>query len=160
MARAADDHGIPLREATGVWVRLALQSLGGPAGQIAVLHRLVVEQRRWISERRFLHALNYAMLLPGPEAQQLTTYVGWLLHGVRGGLIAGGLFILPGFVSILALSIVYLLYGQTRVVHAHIVLSDLESQIAANVARKEREASTITAQLVRAMRHNRKADHA
>lgn len=118
MARAAEDHGIPLREATGVWVRLALQSLGGPAGQIAVLHRLVVEQRRWISERRFLHALNYAMLLPGPEAQQLTTYVGWLLHGVRGGLIAGGLFILPGFLSILALSVVYLAYGQTRVVVA------------------------------------------
>jgi chromate transporter len=118
MTRPADAHGIGLREATGVWVRLALQSLGGPAGQIAVLHRLVVEERRWISERRFLHALNYAMLLPGPEAQQLTTYVGWLLHGARGGLIAGGLFILPGFLTILVLSVVYATYGGTRVVAA------------------------------------------
>lgn len=95
------------RQALAVWLRVAVQSFGGPAGQIAVMHRLVVEEKRWVSERRFLHALNYAMLLPGPEAQQLATYLGWLMHGVPGGLVAGGLFILPGFLSILGLSILY-----------------------------------------------------
>ncbi len=95
------------RDATRVWTRVALQSFGGPAGQIAVVHRIVVAEKGWISEERFLHALSYCMLLPGPEAQQLVTYVGWLLHGVRGGLAAGLLFILPGFLSILALSILY-----------------------------------------------------
>lgn len=90
-----------------MWVKVALHSFGGPAGQIGVIHRVVVEEKGWLSENRFLHALSYCMLLPGPEAQQLATYVGWLLHGVRGGLIAGGLFILPGFVSILVLSILY-----------------------------------------------------
>ena len=89
-------HGVSQREALSVWLRIALLSFGGPAGQIAVMHRILVDEKRWISERRFLHALNYCMLLPGPEAQQLATYIGWLMHGTRGGLIAGGLFILPG----------------------------------------------------------------
>ena len=98
---------VPFREALRVWVRVALLSFGGPAGQIAVMHRILVDEKRWVSERRFLHALNYCMLLPGPEAQQLATYVGWLLHGWRGGLVAGTLFILPGFLSIFALSVLY-----------------------------------------------------
>ena len=94
-------------DALWVWARVAASSFGGPAGQIAVMHRILVEEKGWIDEERFLHALNYCMLLPGPEAQQLATYIGWLLHGTRGGLVAGGLFILPGFVSILALSLLY-----------------------------------------------------
>jgi chromate transporter len=105
-------------EALRVWVRIALLSFGGPAGQIAVMHRILVDEKRWISEARFLHALNYCMLLPGPEAQQLATYVGWLLHGVRGGVVAGGLFILPGVVAIMALSIVYATLGDVGVVAA------------------------------------------
>jgi chromate transporter len=112
------DHGVPLAAAVRVWVRVALQSFGGPAGQIAVMHRILVEERRWISERRFLHALNYCMLLPGPEAQQLATYIGWLLHRTRGGLIAGGLFILPGFVAILVLSLVYAQYREALFLEA------------------------------------------
>jgi chromate transporter len=95
------------REALGVWARIGLLGFGGPAGQIALMHRLLVEERRWIDEARFLHALNFCMLLPGPEAQQLATYVGWLLHGVRGGLAAGILFVLPGFVVVLGLSALY-----------------------------------------------------
>ena len=90
-----------------VWCRVAALSFGGPAGQIAVMHRILVEEKRWVSENRFLHALNYCMLLPGPEAQQLATYIGWLLHRTAGGLMAGLLFVLPGFVSILLLSILY-----------------------------------------------------
>jgi chromate transporter len=105
-----------LREAVGVWARIGLLSFGGPAGQIALMHRMLVEERRWIAEPRFLHALNFCMLLPGPEAQQLATYVGWLLHGVRGGLIAGVLFVLPGAVAMLALSVAYALYGETPLV--------------------------------------------
>lgn len=101
-----------LREATAVWTRIGLLSFGGPAGQIALMHRELVEERRWISESRFLHALNFCMLLPGPEAQQLATYVGWLLHGWRGGLIAGTLFVLPGFVVILALSASYAIFHE------------------------------------------------
>jgi chromate transporter len=101
---------VPFADAVRVWTRVGLQSFGGPAGQIAVMHRILVEERRWVSEARFLHALNYCMLLPGPEAQQLATYIGWLLHGYRGGLVAGTLFVLPGFISILALSIVYALF--------------------------------------------------
>ena len=96
-----------LQQAFIVWLRVALLSFGGPAAQIAVMHRIVVEEKRWIDEPRFMHALNFCMLLPGPEAQQLATYLGWLLHGVRGGLIAGILFILPGFFAILALSFLY-----------------------------------------------------
>jgi len=98
---------IPFGSAVRAWVRIALQSFGGPAGQISVIHRVVVEEKEWLSESRFLNALSYCLLLPGPEAQQLVTYVGWLLHGVRGGLAAGLLFILPGFVCILGLSLLY-----------------------------------------------------
>jgi chromate transporter len=93
-------------------MRIGLLSFGGPAGQIAVMHRILVDEKRWIGESRFLHALNYCMLLPGPEAQQLATYVGWLLHGARGGLIAGTLFVLPGLVALMALSFAYVLWHQ------------------------------------------------
>src|SRR5215470_5862200 len=94
-------------DALRVWTKVGFLSFGGPAGQIAMMHRIVVDEKRWIGEQRFLHALNYCMLLPGPEAQQLATYIGWLMHGTRGGLAAGGLFVLPGFVSILVLSALY-----------------------------------------------------
>ncbi|WP_428427686.1 chromate efflux transporter [Pararhizobium sp.] len=100
-------------EAAKVWAKIGLLSFGGPAGQIALMHRELVEERRWISESRFLHALNFCMLLPGPEAQQLATYIGWLLHGTRGGIVAGLLFILPGFFVILGLSSAYALFQQT-----------------------------------------------
>ncbi|ACP24207.1 Chromate transporter protein [Sinorhizobium fredii NGR234] len=101
-------------EATKVWAKIGLLSFGGPAGQIALMHRELVEERRWISESRFLHALNYCMLLPGPEAQQLATYIGWLLHGTRGGVVAGTLFVVPGFFVILALSSAYALFQETN----------------------------------------------
>jgi chromate transporter len=104
-------HNISLSEATKVWAKIAALSFGGPAGQIALMHRVLINEKKWIGEARFLHALNFCMLLPGPEAQQLATYIGWLLHGVRGGLIAGALFVLPGAVAILALSWVYVLFG-------------------------------------------------
>src|SRR5215216_173905 len=100
-------HGIPFGEAVRVWTRVALLSFGGPAGQIAVMHRILVDEKRWIGEERFLHALNFCMLLPGPEAQQLAIYIGWLLHRVKGGLVAGILFVLPGAVAIMALSWLY-----------------------------------------------------
>lgn len=100
-------HTITYKEAFRVWIKVALYSFGGPAGQISVMHRILVDEKKWISEQRFLHALNYCMLLPGPEAQQLATYIGWLLHGVKGGLTAGILFVVPGFISILILSILY-----------------------------------------------------
>ena len=116
--RPDDGHDIPFREALKVWVRVAALSFGGPAGQIAVRHRILVEEKKWISEHRFLHALNYCMVLPGPEAQQLAIYIGWLLHRVKGGLIAGALFVLPGFVSILLLSILYAAYQQASLVQA------------------------------------------
>ncbi len=95
------------REATRTWAYVGLNSFGGPAGQIAVMHRVLVDEKKWISEERFLHALNFCMLLPGPEAQQLATYVGWLLHGWRGGLTAGTLFVLPGALVMLVLSMIY-----------------------------------------------------
>ncbi|MET0361347.1 MAG: chromate efflux transporter [Sphingobium sp.] len=112
----AHDHGISLGEATRVWARIAALSFGGPAGQIAVMHRILVEEKRWIGEERFLHALNYCMLLPGPEAQQLAVYIGWLLHKTRGGLIAGSLFVLPGFLAILGLSYLYVLLGHVPLI--------------------------------------------
>lgn len=112
------NHGIGLGEATRVWGLVALNSFGGPAGQIAVMHRFLIEDRRWFSEKRFLHSLNYCMLLPGPEAQQLATYLGWLLHGARGGLIAGGLFVLPGFVAIMIFSVLYAGFGDITAVEA------------------------------------------
>ncbi|MGE3298018.1 MAG: chromate efflux transporter [Porticoccaceae bacterium] len=102
---------ISFRAAVAVWWRIGWLSFGGPAGQIALMHRLLVEEKGWIDERRFLQALNYCMLLPGPEAQQLATYIGWLLHGVRGGVVAGVLFILPGAAVMLALSFAYVLLG-------------------------------------------------
>ena len=102
---------VSFAEATRTWARVALLSFGGPAGQIAVMHRILVEEKRWVGEERFLHALNFCMLLPGPEAQQLATYIGWLMHGTRGGLVAGGLFVLPGFIAIMAFSLVYALWG-------------------------------------------------
>ena len=103
---------IPLKEALKFWAKLGFISFGGPAGQIAVLHQELVEKRRWISERRFLHALNYCMLLPGPEAQQLVTYIGWLMHRSWGGILAGTLFVLPSLFILIALSWVYLTFGQ------------------------------------------------
>ncbi len=117
---ATDDfaHGISFSEAFWVWLRIALLSFGGPAGQIAVMHRIIVEEKNWISEARFLHALNYCMLLPGPEAQQLATYIGWLLHRTSGGIMAGGLFVLPGAIAIMALSYVYALFGHVSYVEA------------------------------------------
>jgi chromate transporter len=109
--RCAMSHAIPIRTAARIWWRIALLSFGGPAGQIAVMHRILVEEQRWIDEARFLHALNFCMLLPGPEAQQLAIYIGWLLHRAKGGLIAGILFVVPGAVAIMVLSILYVLFG-------------------------------------------------
>jgi chromate transporter len=109
---------VAFSEALRAWLRVAAQSFGGPAGQIAVMHRILVEEKRWVSEERFLHALSYCMLLPGPEAQQLATYVGWLLHRTLGGLAAGTLFVLPGFVTILILSLLYAAYGDAPLVEA------------------------------------------
>ncbi|MDB5555961.1 MAG: putative chromate transporter, chromate ion transporter family [Rhizobium sp.] len=107
---------VPLGEAVKVWARVAALSFGGPAGQIAVMHRIVVDEKKWVGEHRFLHALNYCMLLPGPEAHQLAIYIGWLLNRTVGGLIAGALFVLPGFISILALSYIYAIYGNVTFV--------------------------------------------
>ena len=109
-------HGVPFGEALRVWARVAALSFGGPAGQIAVMHRIVVDEKRWIGESRFLHALNYCMLLPGPEAQQLAVYIGWLMHRTPGGIAAGLLFILPGFLAILALSYIYVIFGDASLV--------------------------------------------
>lgn len=121
---AADGEGrvgpgaVSFREALRVWAYIGVNSFGGPAGQIAVMHRVLVEQRRWISEHRFLHALNYCMLLPGPEATQLATYIGWLMHRTPGGIAAGVLFVLPGFLSIMALSYIYAAWHEVAVVEA------------------------------------------
>jgi chromate transporter len=107
---------ISFGEATRVFARIGFLSFGGPAGQIALMHRILVEERKWLDEKRFLHALNYCMLLPGPEAMQLATYAGWLLHGVRGGLVAGLLFVLPGAVVLTALSVLYYVFGDVTAV--------------------------------------------
>src|SRR4029079_17336352 len=109
---------IPLREATKAWFAISLQTFGGPAGQIAVMQRTLVDERRWIGQQRFLFALSYCTLLPGPEAQQLSIYVGWLLNGTRGALVAGTLFVLPGAVALLVLSAVYVAFGDTTLVEA------------------------------------------
>ena len=109
---------VSFREAFWTWCRVAVLSFGGPAGQIAVMHRIIVQEKKWIGEERFLHALNYCMLLPGPEAQQLATYIGWLMHRTLGGIVAGTLFVIPGIVSILTLSILYAGYHQTGIVQA------------------------------------------
>jgi len=120
--KIADDqdlgHAITFGEAFRVWLRVALLSFGGPAGQIAVMHRILVEEKNWISESRFLHALNYCMLLPGPEAQQLATYIGWLLHRTAGGIMAGSLFILPGIICIMGLSYIYAAFGNVGFIEA------------------------------------------
>lgn len=115
---AHERHGVSFREAFWVWVRVAALSFGGPAGQIAVMHRILVEEKRWISETRFLHALNYCTLVPGPEAHKLAVYIGWLLHRTRGGLVAGTLFILPGLVALGTLSWIYATYGNVGYVQA------------------------------------------
>jgi chromate transporter len=107
---------VSLAQAFWFWLKLGLVSFGGPAGQIALMHQELVERRRWISERRFLHALNYCMLLPGPEAQQLATYIGWLMHRTWGGVIAGGLFVLPSLLLLIALSWLYMSVGETPAV--------------------------------------------
>ena len=109
---------IPLRAATRAWFAISLQTFGGPAGQIAVMQHALVDQKRWIGQKRFLHALSFCTLLPGPEAQQLAIYIGWLLNGVMGGLIAGILFVLPGVVALLALSALYVAAGDTTIVTA------------------------------------------
>src|SRR5258708_29016690 len=111
-------HGISLSQAWRVWLRVAGLSFGGPAGQIAVMHRIIVDEKKWVGESRFLHALGYCMLLPGPEAQQLATYIGWLMHRWPGAIIAGGLFVLPGIIAIMALSWVYAAFGQVPIVVA------------------------------------------
>ena len=113
-----DPPPVPFREAVRTWARVGVLGFGGPAGQIAVLHRIVVEEKEWVDEPRFLHALNFCMLLPGPEAQQLATYIGWLMHGVRGGLAAGILFILPGFFILSVLSALYAAFQTTTLVAA------------------------------------------
>src|SRR5471030_2728069 len=117
-AKVSTCHGVSLAEAFRVWLRVAALSFGGPAGQIAVMHRIIVDERKWISDKRFLHALNYCMLLPGPEAQQLATYIGWLLHRTAGGIMAGGLFIVPGVIAIMGLSYIYAAFGNVGFVEA------------------------------------------
>lgn len=123
---------VPFRDALRVWFLISLQTFGGPAGQIAVMQRVLVDDRRWIGQRRFSHALNYCMLLPGPEAQQLSIYLGWLLNGTRGGIAAGTLFVLPGVVALGALSAVYVAYGDTTAVSA--VFAGLAPAVLAIVA--------------------------
>ena len=107
---------VSFSEAWRFWLKLGFISFGGPAGQISVMHQELVENKRWISERRFLHALNYCMLLPGPEAQQLATYIGWLLHRTWGGVVAGGLFVLPSLFILVALSWLYMAFGHVPAV--------------------------------------------
>jgi chromate transporter len=110
-SEAAPDHGVSFGEAARFWIKLGFINFGGPTGQIAIMHEELVERRRWISNARYLHALNYCMLLPGPEAQQLAIYVGWLLHKIKGGIIAGVAFVLPAFFLMLGLSYVFVVYG-------------------------------------------------
>src|SRR5256885_1505190 len=107
VTRTRPAHGVSLGETLRMWLRVAALSFGGPAGQIAVMHRIIVDEKKWVGETRFLHALSYCILLPGPEAQQLATYIDWLMHRWPGGIIAGGLFVVPGIVSIMGLSYVY-----------------------------------------------------
>src|SRR5438067_10272389 len=118
VSRTRHTHGVSLSEAFRVWARVAALSFGGPAGQIAVMHRIIVDEKKWVGESRFLHALGYCMLLPGPEAQQLATYIGWLMHRWPGAIVAGGLFVVPGIVAIMALSWVYALFGNVPIVAA------------------------------------------
>ena len=117
-ARRARRDLVPFGDATRTWFEISLQTFGGPAGQIAVMQRALVDEKRWIGQQRFLHALNYCMLLPGPEAQQLAIYIGWLLNGTAGGLVAGTLFVLPGVLALLLLSWLYVAFGTTTVITA------------------------------------------
>jgi len=128
---AQQSQGVSFGEALKFWLKLGLISFGGPAGQIAIMHRELVEQRRWISEQRFLHALNYCMLLPGPEAQQLATYIGWLMHRTWGGVVAGALFVLPSLLLLVALSGLYMAFGTVPVVAA--ILWGIKPAVAAIV---------------------------
>ena len=123
---------VSFTEFLSAWLRVAALSFGGPAGQIAVMHRIIVDEKKWVDEPSFLHALNYCMLLPGPEAQQLATYIGWLMRGMPGGFIAGGLFVLPGFISILVLSVIYSLFHELPLVQA--IFFGLQAAILAVVA--------------------------
>ena len=116
MTNTSKPPPVGLFQAFLYWLKLGFISFGGPAGQIAMMHQELVERRRWISEKRFLHALNYCMVLPGPEAQQLATYIGWMMHRSWGGIIAGGLFVLPSLFILIALTWVYLVYGQVPAV--------------------------------------------
>ena len=118
VGKSTPAHGVSFNEALRVWTRVALLSFGGPAAQIAVMHRILVDEKHWISENRFLYALNYCMLLPGPEAKQLAIYIGWLMHRTAGGIVAGALFVVPGVISIMALSYIYALYGNVPFVVA------------------------------------------
>ena len=115
-AAPAPPHAVTFRQALVYWLKLGFISFGGPAGQIALMHEELVERRRWISESRFLHALNYCMVLPGPEAQQLATYIGWLMHRTWGGIVAGGLFVLPSLFILIALSWIYMAFGHVPAV--------------------------------------------
>src|SRR3954452_9056352 len=117
-AAAAPQHGVSLGEAFRVWLLVAALSFGGPAGQIAVMHQIIVDEKKWVGEARFLHALSYCMLLPGPEAHQLAIYIGWLMHCWPGAIIAGGLFVVPGIVSIMALSYIYAAFGSVPAIVA------------------------------------------
>src|SRR3982751_1256130 len=114
----APQHGVTFGEAFRVWLRVAALSFGGPAGQIAVMHRIIVDEKKWVGENRFLHALSYCMLLPGPEAHQLAIYIGWLMHRWPGAIIAGGLFVVPGIISIMALSYIYAAFGSVPAIMA------------------------------------------
>src|SRR3981189_783999 len=118
MSQRAQSRPSPVSfsEASRYWLKLGFISFGGPAGQIAIMHQDLVERKRWISEKRFLHALNYCMLLPGPEAQQLATYIGWMMHRTWGGVISGGLFVLPSLFILIALTWVYLAFGNVPLV--------------------------------------------
>src|SRR4051794_12919092 len=113
---ATPAHGVSFAEATWTWARVALLSFGGPAAQIAVMHRIIVDEKRWVSESRFLYALNYCMLLPGPEAMQLAVYIGWLMHRTWGGIIAGTFFVLPSLVILIGLSWIYMVFGNVPMV--------------------------------------------
>jgi len=124
-------HDVSFREAARFWVKLGFINFGGPSGQIAIMHDEIVERRRWVTNGRFLHALNYCMLLPGPEAQQLAIYIGWLLHKVRGGLVAGIAFVLPSFFFIMGLSWLYASRGDVRGVSA--VFSGLAAAVIARL---------------------------
>jgi chromate transporter len=123
---------LPLKKGLPAWITIALESFGGPVAQIVVLHRVIVTERRWVSEAQFQRALSFCMLLPGPEAQQLATYLGWLLHGPRGALVAGALFVLPGFIVLLALSWLYVTLGDTSVAQG--VLNGIKPAVVAIIA--------------------------